>query len=354
MAPPETATTLQRDPANRLADEHEHATSAARLATMLALVVALVLGVNALAIRLSPWEVRTNDGLTVHRKWDLASQGIPAGGIAVVGDSSGNFAVVASELEAELGAPARNLCTYGRFLVAGAGWFLDRAIECSDEPPSLVLVVLGSRTFALEADGYTLAQVPTGFGSWSGRAPHTDLGVQQMGEALVARALPLFAQHRSFERALLDGRWSIDPSVMRMDEDGSSILPFVYPPGVAPFAEKTVGELVAAARRPSDSDRAAIEGLVADADARGYDVVFVDGPVWSGLASRVEHQEFLAEVHAFIDETCARSPRAHRLGGGLQTFEAEVMENPFHLSRDAALEYTRELAARLRALGLPR
>jgi hypothetical protein len=93
---------------------------------------------------------------------------------------------------------------------------------------------------------------------------------------------------------------------------------------------------------------------VRDAEERGYDVVFVDGPVWSGLAEREEHAAFLARIHSFLDEVCATSERATRLPGGLQTFEASDMENPFHLVGEAPERYTRELAARLRALGLPR
>ena len=66
------------DPTNRFADEREHETTGGRLAAMLVLAVVLVLGVNALAVRRSPWKERTHDGRTVHTKWDLASEGAPA------------------------------------------------------------------------------------------------------------------------------------------------------------------------------------------------------------------------------------------------------------------------------------
>lgn len=343
------------DAANRYADEHEHATSGVKLASMLLIVVAIVVGVNRWAIGASPWRVRTHDGRITHTKWDIASKGHPPGGVIVVGDSSGNFAVVASELATAFERPAINLCTYGRFLVMGAGWFLDRAIERSEGTPSLVVVVLGSRTFALTADGYTLAQVPTALGSWSKRAPGVSLDPRQVGEAFVARVAPLFAQNRSFDRGIRKGMWAIDPSVLVIEDDGSSILPRPYPDSVAPFAEKTIGEIEAVSGSvPSTIDRRAIDGLVADAEARGYDLVFADGPIWNGLASNPKHVEFMAQVHAYIDGACAKSDRAHRLGGPLQTFDAAVMENPFHITREAGVGFTRELARRISDLGLPR
>ena len=343
------------DTANRLASEVEHTVTARGFSVLLAVMFAVVLGVNALAIRLSPTSERKFDGYIVAEKWDLASEGAPAGGIAITGDSSGNFAVVTAVLEEQLGRPARNYCTYGRFLTTGAGWFLDRAIERADAPPSLALVVLGSRTYALHPGGFAFAQVPTAFGSWSSRAPHVSLPAAEMALIAVARLFPLYAQHKSFEHGIRRGFWRIDRSRLPIAPGGDSILPRAYPDGVAPFAEKVIGEMQAfEGPVPSERERRACEGLVRDAEERGYDIVFVDGPIWSGLAAREEHAEFLGRAHAFLDELCATSDRAWHLPGPLQTFEPVEMENPFHLTRGAAERFTRELAARLRALGLPR
>ena len=55
-----------------------------------------------------------------------------------------------------------------------------------------------------------------------------------------------------------------------------------------------------------------------------------------------------------MDELCDGSERVHRLPGGLQVFQKEVMENPFHLTGAAASVFSAELADRLGELGLPR
>ena len=341
---------------DRLASEHEHAVGAGAFGALLALVAAVVLGVNAAAIRLSPVSERTFDGRTVAVKWDLAGDGAPAGGVAVIGDSSGNFAVSTDVLEEQLGVPARNYCTYGRFLDLGAGWFLDHALESGSAPPSLVLVIMGTRTFALEADGFTLAQIPAPIGGWSGRIPFMGLPAVEAFQLVAARLFPLYAQHRSFEAGIRKGLWRIDGSRLPIGAGGTSVLPRAYPDGVAPFAEKVLGEFAAMGDGPIPSvrDRQAIRGLVRAAEERGFDLVLVDGPVWEGLATREEHQAFLGAVHAFMDEACAGSERARRLPGGLQRFPKEVMENPFHLTAGAAAEYSEELARRLSELGLPR
>ena len=90
-----------------------------------------------------------------------------------------------------------------------------------------------------------------------------------------------------------------------------------------------------------------MRGLVADAEERGYDLVFVDGPIWEGLATEPEHLAFLERVHGFLDEACAESERARRLDVPLQTFPAAVLENPYHLVEDAAVRFTARLADRL-------
>lgn len=341
---------------DRLASEREHSTGAWPFAAMLALVGALVFGVNAAAIRLSPVSERTFDGRTVAVKWDLAGQGAPAGGVVVIGDSSGNFAVDTEVLEERLGVPARNYCTYGRFLNLGAGWFLDHALQGAEAPPSLVLVVMGTRTFALEADGFTFAQIPAPLGGWASRIPYVGLPLQEALQCAAARAFPLYAQHRSFEAGIRKGLWQIDPSRLPIGEGGTSVLPRAYPNGVPPFAEKVLGEFEAMGDGPipSTRDREAMAGLVRAAEEGGFDLVFVDGPVWEGLAAREEHRAFLAEVHAHMDALCAGSARARRLTGGLQVFPKEVMENPFHLTGPAAAEFSAELAERLRAEALPR
>lgn len=341
---------------DRLAGEQEHATGARAFGLMLALIAAVVLGVNAAAIRLSPVSERTFDGRTVATKWTLASAGAPAGGVVAIGDSSGNFAVDTDVLEERLGVEARNYCTYGRFLNLGAGWFLDQALEAAEAPPSVVLVVMGSRTFALEADGFTFASIPAPLGGWADRIPFVALPMAEALQFTAARLFPLYAQHRSFEGGIRKGLWQIDGSRLPIRPGGTSVLPRAYPNGVAPFAEKVLGEIAAMGDGPipSDRDRAAMVGLARAAEEIGFDLVFVDGPVWEGLAAREEHRAFLTEVHGFMDELCDGSERVHRLPGGLQVFQKEVMENPFHLTGAAASVFTAELADRLGELGLPR
>ena len=333
---------------DRLPSEATHSTSASRLAILAAIVVVIVLATNALAVRLSPVHERTYDGHVTHTKWRIASTANPKDAVVVIGDSSGNFGVATDVLEEELGRPAFNLCTYGRFQSTGATWFLDRMIETSGEVPAVVLVVLGSRSFTLRPDGFQFAQIPTAIGSWWGRAPHVGLGALSTLQFTASRVLPLFSQHQSFEVGFLASRWKIDSSLLPIDPDGTSHLSRANPNGLTPFAEKVLhgirergGEVV------SPRERMALRGLVNDAEERGYKVVFVDGPLWTWLEAAPEHREFMERVHAFLDEITAESSHATRLDGPIQTFESTELENPFHLVSPAAKRYTRVLSQRL-------
>ena len=341
---------------DRLAGEREHATGAKAFGLLLALVAVLVLGVNAAAIRLSPVSERTFDGRTVAAKWELASAGAPAGGIVVIGDSSGNFAVETTVLEERSGVEARNYCTYGRFLNLGAGWFLDRAWRAPRRRRRSYWWSWDLGRSRWRRTGSPSPAFPRRSGIGPTRIPYVALPVAEALQFAAARLFPLYAQHRSFEGGIRKGLWQIDGSRLPIGPGGTSVLPRAYPNGVAPFAEKVLGELADMGQGPVPSarDRAAMRGLVRAADERGFDLVFVDGPVWEGLADREEHRAFLARVHGFMDEICEGSERAQRLPGGLQVFPSDVMENPFHLTGPAAAVYSAELAARLGELGLPR
>ena len=148
--------------------------------------------------------------------------------------------------------------------------FLDHALESGSAPPSLVLVIMGTRTFALEADGFTLAQIPAPIGGWSGRIPFMGLPAVEAFQLVAARLFPLYAQHRSFEAGIRKGLWRIDGSRLPIGAGGTSVLPRAYPDGVAPFAEKVLGEFAAMGDGPIPSvrHRQAIRGLVRAAEQK--------------------------------------------------------------------------------------
>ncbi len=337
----------------RLTDEHEYPATRMQVGFTLLFVLVAVLGVNAWAIKKSPTKERTYDGLIVDRKWSLASNGAPAGGIAVVGDSGGNYAVVGSVLKEALGVPAVNLCTYGRFVMTGARWMLNRSVEQAEAPPSVALVVIGTQTLVKDVDGFTFAQVPVPFGEAASSS--AGLAPKELAQFAFSRVCPLFTESVSFGNLIRHDQ-VVDGSRLPMDADGSSSFVSNQFSKLPEYTEKTAIPEIEAHEGPIPTvrDRQTIEQMIQDADSGGYDIVFVDGPIWNGMVGLPEQVELMRQFHEYIDAICATSERAWHLPGGMQTFEAAEMENPFHLMRPAALRYSAELADRLRSIGLPR
>ena len=174
--------------------QHEHVTRWHAFATLL-IAVACVVGANLFAKARTnpPW--LSSDNRIIGTKFERLRELSPD--VVVLGDSSAAFGVDPNVLAEELGASAANFATFGRFEVAGAAWTLDEhlASRADGSKPRLVLAVHGARTWWLDADGFTLAQLPLPFGYWSQRAPARTLGPRRTGQALVARWLPLFVQH---------------------------------------------------------------------------------------------------------------------------------------------------------------
>lgn len=337
----------------RLPDESEHPATGAGVGIILVLTIAVVLGVNAWAIQKWPTKTRTYDGIIVDRKWELASGGAAAGGVVAVGDSGGNFAVVGSVLTESLGISVTNLCTYGRFVMTGARWMLDQAVASADEAPALALVVIGTQTLVKNPSGFTFAQLPVSLKS--AHATSAGVSYSELAQIATSRVLPLFTESVSFGDLIRSGK-TADPSQLPMDPDGSSSLVSNEWSDIPEYVEKTaIPEIKAfGGPIPSIRDRENIERMIQDADSRGYDIVFVDGPIYNGMVGLPEQVELTRKFHEYIDAICATSERAWHLPGPLQTFEAAEMENPFHLMRPAALRYSAELGERLKAMGLPR
>ena len=337
----------------RLTDEREHTATGKQVGATLLMVLAAVIGVNAWAIHKAPAKVRTYEAVTIDRKWELASSGAAAGGIVVVGDSGGNYAVVGSVLTEALGTETLNLCTFGRFGVRGSRWTLDHAASSSDAPPALALVVIGTQTLVKRPDGFTFAQLPVPLsvvGSDSVAIP-----TKELAQIALSRVFPLFAESVSFGKLVRFGS-TVDPSRAPVDADGSSLIPSNAYSNVPLYTtDKAIPEIKAhVGPIPTVRDRQNIERMIQDADSRGYDVVFVDGPIYKGMVDLPEQVELTRQFHEYIDAICATSERAWHLPGPMQTFEAPEMENPFHLMRPAALRYTAELGNRLKSIGLPR
>jgi hypothetical protein len=341
--------TTKRPPEARLPDEPPRTSTARAAAGTFGLAVLLVVAANLLTARAIEPPYLSPDRRIIGEKFNLLAE--RSADVVVVGDSSAAFGIDAEILSEELGRTASNLATFGRFEPAGAAWTLDAYIEAHG-PPEVAIVMLGARTWWLEAGGLDLAVLPLEAGYWRRREPTRSLPLRELGLFALARWVPLYVQHQVIARGVRTGRFGV-PEQPAIAADGTMALGEEEARWANPraYLDKTVAPELATSRVPLRPEaRAALEVLARRADADGFDLVLAQAPYWEALDELPAHAAVVAEVDTFLRSLAEGSPRVHVLSGAPRRYPTEAVENPYHLLAGPAREFTRTFAGEVRAL----
>lgn len=283
----------------------------------------------------------------IKEKWRLLlAQREPADWL-VLGDSSGNQAVVPEVLGQTLGGRALNLCTIGALGAWNDAWMLDTHIDRVGPPRHVVLVHV-YQVWEGEKNVEGLAQVPLPFGYWRGADPPMPLDAAETGRLFLDRYLPLYSQDRALA-TLVQYPWRVFGRPFEIGPQGFMAVTKPTPEVVLKDAESHREYLAKREFSLSAPNRAALERIGARAESHGFDVYVALGPVFEGLAADRAYRTRLAAVTQALTEVASRYTRLHVLGGEPMAFPAEQMQNADHLVETAARRYTERLARAITA-----
>lgn len=310
-------------------------------------IVLLVALANAAAIAfLDRWPVNLGYRV-IKEKWRLLlAQRQPADWL-VLGDSSGNQAVVPEVLGQALGGRALNLCTIGALGAWNDAWMLETHIDRVGPPRHVVLVHV-YQVWEGEKNVEGLAQVPLPYGYWRGVDPPMPLDRAETWRLVLDRYLPLHSQDRALA-TLVQYPWRVFGRPFEIEAQGLMVVTKPTPEVVLKDAESHREYLSKRAFSLSAPNRAALERIGALAESHGFDVSVATGPVFEGLYADPSYRARLAKLDEALRQVASRHPRLRVVPGEPMTFRAEEMQNADHLVLASARRYTAFLAAQIHA-----
>lgn len=333
---------------HRLPEELIRPATPGRVALHVLGTLAVLLALNFAAFAYMRREPLSHDAAMAMAKWSLLRAPSEGTDTLIVGDSSGNFGVMPSVLDDELGWRSINVCTMGRYLAVGDAWMVQDWIE-RNGPPARVVSIHAVRRWEDELEPSSIAQVPLAYGFWN-QEPDLQLGWAETRDLLVARYLPLYASSVSLSRALRTWTWRIE-SPIAIGGSGHASMQDANPTNVLRKSGQTRKTMaVRQGLGLTDHNQAALETLVDLADEHGFELYLAHGPAFEDLARAPAYLRYLGWLNAHLAELAAGSPRVHRVFEDPPTFPIDQMENPNHLVGPYPADYTRVLAAALAEL----
>jgi hypothetical protein len=341
----------------RLPREQPVSASPRRIAATVVLTLLLVAGAN-FAFRTHLRQRADNLGYwMLDYKWSLLRDCDTPVDWLVLGDSSGNQGIDPRVLGAALGGRCLNLCTVGSFTALSDAVMLDAYVRRHGPPRGVVLVHVydvWNRDLKLPL----AARFDPGALAAAGLTPACVHGWRDRVRLWLYRYVPLDSSHKTIAR-ILQGR-----------ETNASAGPFHFVNGYmpqwrpAPHAvhddfDRHMAKIAAPAESAADTcagtelsadNRAALERIVALADAYDFPVYLVPSPVYAGLWDVPAFRTHFARVHDEIAAVFAASPRTQVLFHAPATFAADEMQNADHVTARAAADFTATVGREIRAV----
>ena len=315
--------------------------TAREVAILVAGTVGLLLLLNALIPAI---EVRANRGYwLLERKWTMLKALSQPVDTLVVGDSSGNQAVMPAVLAQRLGQ-AINLCTFGDMTAAGDAWMLEEYLRRFG-PPRRVVSVHVHDVWERSLNLTNLAQIPRPWGFWDQHEPRVASSLEERWSVGVRRYLPLYARTWSLTQ-LVHSPVQILRSDFRLQPDG--FMPVTVQ---SDLAAQTRGYLQhARTQRFSMSaiNRQALQRMIQLSNQHGFPLYLANGPLYRPLYDDPDFRRYLDDMNRELAALAATGRHVHRVFSRPMLFDAAQLESVDHTNTTGAAIYTAGLAQAIR------
>lgn len=330
--------------------EHGAAVSRHGLGWTIVLALVVVIAVNASVDAL--FEQRPELQNPTYRAFDaqwrrLVSLDEPVGTL-ILGDSSGRHGVDPRVLGEALDTRAINLCTIGNAGVVNAAWQLEAYVERFGAPERVVFVAVHD-LWKREISAPLLPWVRLPWGFWSSMDATIAMPRDVLGDMLLTRYAPIYAQNQTVS-GLAMRPWEAGRERIDFDRSGFSPIGRARPDHVRSDAADQLKWGVPGGWSAAEQSARAFEAMVALATREGFALYVVPGPLYEGLATDPAFVDYDTRRREWIHERTEGHPGVHAVLEPPPTYPAERMQNSDHVAGDASVDYTRRIAAAIRAV----
>jgi hypothetical protein len=275
----------------------------------------------------------------------------------VLGDSSCNQGVVPAVLSEELGGRALNLCTIGPVTMLHQAMMLEVYLARVDAPRA-ILLVNSVRMLSETFNPLVLAKAPVPWGvSPAYRFSTETIAFWDQAHVAWARHLPLYYDNRDL-RTILRSAF-VAPHTLFKKAEHVPMTPDGYmmtstPGRMDHMVAETEAELSQEQPFAEDSVRG-VQRILALAAARATPVYSFTGPLFDEMNRSALFRQRIRTVEDWWRQLADRTPHLVR-STSLYLVPLEGMGDDIqHVTHDAAVRYTREIArdVRMRRLAIP-
>jgi hypothetical protein len=262
----------------------------------------------------------------------------------ILGDSSGNQALIPEIFNHRLKDNAINLCTIEHLLLLNDVWMLQTYID-KFGPPKNVLLVHSSDVWRQELNPTLMEQIPLDWGFWEEFQPKLTLKSTDRIKILLSRYVPLYSQNDSLfsvmtqmikhPRGLFKQRFYLK---------NTGYMPWNHPsPASVEGHTRYLTRVVTENHfKISALNQRALDQIIYLADYHNINVYIANSPTYNGLYNNRYFQIYYKKMQKTLNKNANKSKLVHYIETSF-TFPRDQMENANHLIHTAAKIYTNNL-----------
>ena len=309
-------------------------------------VISFVLIVNFLCGRYLKLSSRELGYRLIMDKWEMLKHLEKPVDWLILGDSSGNQALVPDLLNRALGVSSLNLCTVGDLTLMNDFWMLRYYMERFGAPKG-VLLVHSLDLWQRRLDEGATAIIPLPWGFWSRGESQIHWNEAELGTIFLQKYVPLFSSHKRLTQKMLSPRSSLERPIL-IEKDGFMRERMADPAAAVQDKESMLKQLGEGGGDISRINETTLDTLNRLAEENGFNIFLAHGPLIDELWQEASFRLYFKKLKARLEQMAESKHGLHLILEKPIFFPKEMMQSADHVIEDAAKIYTRRVVRELK------